>query len=91
MKSLFSYGIHQYPDATHILIFCDCAGGNGYRHYAFKNKYLDFKITYDTRGIIVFSSEPEVFSLDTDDEILKEIQSMLMNKENFNELMEAIQ
>jgi len=31
------------------------------------------------------------FSELDDDEILKEIQSMLMNKENFNELMEAIQ
>lgn len=35
------YGIHQYPDATHLLIFCDCGGANGYRHYAFKKKMLE--------------------------------------------------
>ena len=33
--------IHQYPEATHLLIFCDCGGGNGYRHYAFKKKLLE--------------------------------------------------
>ena len=33
------FGIHQYPDATRIVILCDAGGGNSYRHHAFK-KYL---------------------------------------------------
>ena len=32
----FTYGIHHYPDAQNILIFCDCGGANGYRHHLFK-------------------------------------------------------
>lgn len=36
-----NFGIHLYPDATHLLIFCDCGGANGYRHYAFKKKLLE--------------------------------------------------
>jgi len=36
-----NFGISQYPDATHLLIFCDCGGANGYRHYAFKKKLLE--------------------------------------------------
>lgn len=36
-----SYGIHQYPDAKNILIFCDAGGGNSYRHHAFKKKLLE--------------------------------------------------
>jgi len=32
----FTYGIHDYPDASNILIFCDCGGANGYRHHLFK-------------------------------------------------------
>jgi len=27
-----TYGIHHYPDAQNILIFCDAEGGNSYRH-----------------------------------------------------------
>lgn len=30
------YGIHQYPDAKNLLLFCDAGGANSYRHYAFK-------------------------------------------------------
>ena len=33
-----NYGIHYYPDATHLLLFCDCGGANGYRHHAFKKE-----------------------------------------------------
>ena len=36
-----NFGINNYPDATHLLIFCDCGGANGYRHYAFKKKLLE--------------------------------------------------
>lgn len=36
-----TYGIHQYPDAKNILIFCDAGGGNSYRHHAFKKKLLE--------------------------------------------------
>lgn len=35
-----NYGIHLYPDASHLLLFCDSGGANGYRHYAFKWKLL---------------------------------------------------
>lgn len=44
------YGIHHYPDATHLLIYCDCGGANGYRHHAFKKelqrvaKYIGIRI-----------------------------------------------
>lgn len=30
------FGRFHYQDATHILILCDCGGGNGYRHHLFK-------------------------------------------------------
>jgi len=33
-----NHGIHHYPDATHLLIYCDCGGANGYRHHAFKKE-----------------------------------------------------
>lgn len=45
-----SYGIHHYPDATHLLIYCDCGAANGYRHHAFKKelqrvaKYIGIRI-----------------------------------------------
>lgn len=35
-----NFGIHQYPDATSILILCDAGGGNSYRHYVFKQQML---------------------------------------------------
>jgi len=38
----FTYGIHDYPDADHVLIFCDCGGANGYRHHLFKKLLQDF-------------------------------------------------
>jgi hypothetical protein len=31
-----NYGIHQYPDAKHLMLLCDAGGGNSYRHHAFK-------------------------------------------------------
>lgn len=46
-----NFGIHRYPDATYLLIYCDCGGANGYRHYAFKKqmqrvaRYIGIKIT----------------------------------------------
>jgi len=33
-----TYGIHHYPFATHLLVFCDCGGANSYRHHAFKKE-----------------------------------------------------
>lgn len=46
-----NYGIHHYPDATYLLIYCDCGGANGYRHHAFKKelqrvaRYIGIRIT----------------------------------------------
>lgn len=46
-----NYGIHHYPDATYLLIYCDCGAANGYRHHAFKKelqrlaRYIGIKIT----------------------------------------------
>lgn len=34
------FGIHAYPDAKELLLFCDCGGANGYRHHAFKKELL---------------------------------------------------
>jgi hypothetical protein len=34
------YGIHEYPNATNILILCDAGGGNSYRHHIFKDRLL---------------------------------------------------
>lgn len=45
-----NYGIDQYPDATYVLIYCDCGSANSYRHHAFKKelqrvaKHIDVKI-----------------------------------------------
>ena len=36
------YGIHQYPDAKNILLFCDAGGANCYRHYIFKQRLMSF-------------------------------------------------
>ncbi len=36
------YGIHQYPDAKNILLFCDAGGANCYRHFIFKHRLMDF-------------------------------------------------
>lgn len=33
-----TFGIHNYPDAKHLLLLCDCGGGNSYRHHAFKKQ-----------------------------------------------------
>lgn len=30
-----------YPNATHILLFCDAGGANDYRHYAFKKAIIE--------------------------------------------------
>lgn len=38
----FEFGIHQYPDAKNILIFCDAGGANSYRHYIFKHRIMKF-------------------------------------------------
>lgn len=37
-----TYGIHHYPTAKCILIFCDAGGANSYRHHAFKKQMLQF-------------------------------------------------
>ena len=36
------YGLHQYPDAKSIVIFCDAGGANSYRHHIFKYWMLRF-------------------------------------------------
>ena len=36
------YGIHQYPDAKNILLFCDAGGANSYRHHLFKHRLMGF-------------------------------------------------
>jgi hypothetical protein len=36
------HGIHQYPDAHNILLLCDAGGANGYRHFIFKYKLMQF-------------------------------------------------
>jgi hypothetical protein len=37
-----NYGIHQYPDAKNLLLFCDAGGANSYRHFIFKHRLLAF-------------------------------------------------
>ena len=37
-----NYGIHQYPDAENILLFCDAGGANSYRHHLFKHRLMSF-------------------------------------------------
>ena len=37
-----NHGIHQYPDAKNILLFCDAGGANSYRHHLFKHRLLNF-------------------------------------------------
>jgi len=49
----FNYGIHDYPDATHVLIFCDCGGANGYRHHLFKKLVQDLSKKIGLRITIV--------------------------------------
>lgn len=36
------HGIHQYPDAKNILLFCDAGGANCYRHHIFKHRLMKF-------------------------------------------------
>jgi hypothetical protein len=36
------HGIHQYPDAHHILLLCDAGGANSYRHHIFKHRLQAF-------------------------------------------------
>ncbi len=36
------YGIHQYPDTSNILLFCDAGGANSYRHHVFKKELMRF-------------------------------------------------
>lgn len=36
------YGIHLYPDAKNIFLFCDAGGANSYRHHIFKYWMLKF-------------------------------------------------
>lgn len=35
-----NFGVHNYPDARVILLFCDAGGANSYRHHAFKEQML---------------------------------------------------
>ena len=37
-----NHGIHRYPDAENILIFCDAGGANSYRHHLFKHRLMGF-------------------------------------------------
>lgn len=36
------YGVHNYPEAKNILLFCDSGGANSYRHHIFKHRMLEF-------------------------------------------------
>src|SRR5437763_15017069 len=38
----WEYGIHQYPDATNILLLGDAGGADRYRHVQFKYKLMEF-------------------------------------------------
>ena len=40
-----NFGIHHYPDASVILVFCDAGGANSYRHHAFKAQMLALATT----------------------------------------------
>ena len=46
-------GMHLYPEATHILLFCDGGGANGYRHYAFKKKLIQVAEYIGVRIVVV--------------------------------------
>lgn len=48
-----NYGIHLYPDASHLLLFCDSGGANGHRHYAFKWKLLQVARHMGIRIVVV--------------------------------------
>ena len=43
-----NYGQYDYPDATSILLLCDCGGSNNARHYIFKQ---DLQQLADELGI----------------------------------------
>ena len=40
-----NFGIHHYPSASVILVFCDAGGANSYRHHAFKEQMLALAAT----------------------------------------------
>lgn len=48
-----NYGIHHYPDASHILIFCDAGGANSYRSHAFKKQLQRVSKHIGVRLVIV--------------------------------------
>ena len=48
-----TYGIHLYPDATHLLLFCDAGGANSYRHHAFKKELQRFAEYTGIRIVVV--------------------------------------
>lgn len=48
-----NHGIHHYPDATHLLLFCDAGGANDYRHHLFKKQMLRVADTIGIRIVIV--------------------------------------
>ena len=37
-----NFGIHHYPNAEKILVFCDSGGANSYRNHIFKKEILEF-------------------------------------------------
>lgn len=48
-----TYGIHLYPDATHLLLFCDAGGANSYRHQAFKKELQRFAQQVGIKIVVV--------------------------------------
>lgn len=48
-----NYGIHHYPEATNLLIFCDSGGANGYRHHGFKKEMQRVAALIGIRIVIV--------------------------------------
>jgi len=47
------YGSMDYPQATTLLIFCDCGGANGYRHHLFKKLLQDAAKEIGLRIVVV--------------------------------------
>ena len=43
----FKYGTYDYPDATSILLLCDCGGSNNARYYIFKEDLQ--KLSYELK------------------------------------------
>lgn len=52
-----TFGLHQYPDANHLMLLCDAGGANSYRHHAFKKQLL-YLAKYTNLRIVVIHYPP---------------------------------